>query len=101
MYDRDKDVILATWKEMIGQGLRTAHPEDFGLYSEAQYQRHTYLNRFTENTRIGWAKAVCLTDSNAEVWLPAAFVFLPYQYRAGETQAGGCTRLRSSWASPP
>jgi ribosomal protein S12 methylthiotransferase accessory factor len=86
LYDRDKDVVLASWKEMIGQGLRAVHPEDFGLYSEAQHERHRHLNRFTENTRIGWAKAVCLTDRGAEVWLPAAFVFLPYQYMAGETQ---------------
>jgi ribosomal protein S12 methylthiotransferase accessory factor len=86
LYDPDKDVLLATWKEMTAQGLRAAHPEDFGLYSQKQHQQHAYLNRFTENTRIGWAKAVCLTDKNAEVWLPASCVFLPYKYMDGETQ---------------
>lgn len=86
LYDRDKDVLLAAWKEMTAQGLRAVHPEDFGFYSEKQYQSHTYLNRFTENTRIGWTKAICLTDKNAEVWLPASCVFLPYKYMDGETQ---------------
>lgn len=86
LYDRDKDVILATHKEMTARGLRAAHPSDFGLYSEQQYQQHPYLNRFTEDTPIGWAKSISLTDSKAEVWLPASYVFLPYKYMAGETQ---------------
>lgn len=86
LYDRDKDVRLATWKELTAQGLQAARPSDFGLYSEQQYQQRSYLNRFTEDTPIGWAKAVSLTGGGAEVWLPACFVFLPYRYMEGETQ---------------
>jgi len=85
LYDQDH-VRLASYKELRADGLRAAHPSDFGLYSEQQYQQHSYLRRFTEDTPIGWAKATALTDSNAEVWLPASYVFLPYKYQEGETQ---------------
>ncbi|CAK8714995.1 MAG: ribosomal protein S12 methylthiotransferase accessory factor [Candidatus Electronema aureum] len=85
-YNPQSQVRLASYKELRADGLRAAHPSDFGLYSEQQYQQCGYLRRFTEETRIGWAKSVALTDSHAEVWLPACFVFLPYTYMAGETQ---------------
>lgn len=85
LYDQE-EVVLATFREMIGKGLPAVHPAEFGLYSEKEYQQYPHLNRFSEDTPIGWAKGVSLIDNGTEAWLPASYVFLPYKYKEGETQ---------------
>ena len=85
LYDQD-EVVLATFREMIAKGLPAVHPAEFGLYSEKEHQAYQHLNRFSEDTPIGWTKGISLTDNQAEAWLPASYVFLPYKYKKGETQ---------------
>ena len=62
-------------------------PERFALFSAQQYA--AFANRamprpFSRATRTGWVHGFNLMTSSP-VLLPAAFVYLPYRYRDGET----------------
>jgi ribosomal protein S12 methylthiotransferase accessory factor len=59
-------------------------PQEFALYSEAQYRRSGFpFVRFEENTIVGWARCTELCTSRS-IYVPVSMVYLPYYCRQSE-----------------
>ena len=64
-------------------------PRDFGLYSEAQYQRDDFpYVRFDLGIEHPWVRGSWL-NNNKPVWVPAIFVFLSLELRQEQLIAQG------------
>lgn len=58
---------------------RVVGPEEFALYSDAQYAAETVpFSRPTETGQVRWIQASSI-PSGESVWVPAQFVFIPYE----------------------
>lgn len=76
-YDQ-KTLISASYAELTGQGLPTAAPESFPLYSERQYRTPGFPYRpFSPESRISWTWGTSLVTHH-EVLVPACLVFIPF-----------------------
>src|ERR1700751_4524478 len=61
-----------------------ADPASFALYGESQYRSSDFLFvPFNDDTPVRWVPAIDLKNGE-ETWLPAAMVFVPYNYFRNE-----------------
>jgi thiazole/oxazole-forming peptide maturase SagD family component len=79
-----RELRLASWSELVGQGEAAVHPGAFGLFSAAQYAEPDFpFAPFTEETRVRWVQLTRLPDGS-RWWLPASQVYLYYRRVEGE-----------------
>lgn len=72
------DLIWSTYGELRD---RAVCPEAFALYLQRQYASPDFpWEPFQDGTPVSWTTGVSLVDGEP-VLVPAAFVFVPYQYR--------------------
>ncbi len=83
-YDPES-ILTASYKELLDRGYAACHPDRFALYSPRQYQNGAVYPPFSTRLRTGWVRGWSLTQEK-EMWVPAAFVYLPYQFKSGERQ---------------
>jgi ribosomal protein S12 methylthiotransferase accessory factor len=75
-YD-ERNFAFGTYDELPD---RTLRPEDFALFSPCQYSRPDFpFTRFTRQTYVGWTAGHSLLE-DAPTWVPASFVYIPYDY---------------------
>ncbi|HUJ88948.1 MAG TPA: YcaO-like family protein, partial [Syntrophorhabdales bacterium] len=76
---------LSSYLDLKGEAIP---PDAFALYSREQYDLPGFEYRpFRRNTRINWVQGFSLTRRRP-VFVPAAFVYLPYWPVGGETAIG-------------
>lgn len=79
MYTRE-ELKLSTFNELEEEGLHAVPPERFSLFSSEQYQSPDFpFEPIMSDSLLNWVQGYSLTDGES-VFIPAAFVFLPYVY---------------------
>lgn len=68
------------------------HPNEFALYHNNQYKDERFkIEKFTENIELTWFSTIDLTNGK-ETWLPAQFIYLPFnqdkKYITANTSTG-------------
>lgn len=67
--------LFSTFKNLDAQAIS---PDKFCLYSDEFYKVHSNYVRFAEDKKVRWVKGLDL-KTRAEVYIPAAMVYLPYK----------------------
>lgn len=82
---READLRLDSYRNLREEAV---HPDSFALFSAEQYASPGFEYRpFLEETRINWVQGYSLMRQKP-VFVPAAFVYLPYWPVGGETPIG-------------
>lgn len=73
-------------------GKNAIHPSEFALYHDKQHEDKRFrIEKFTEDLELTWFETTDLTNGN-ETWLPAQFIYLPFnqdkQYITANTSTG-------------
>jgi ribosomal protein S12 methylthiotransferase accessory factor len=80
LYD-DEELVFASYEDC---GLPAADPRSFALFSDEQYAAPGFpFAAFTTRTPVNWVAGHSLSD-NAPRWVPATFVYIPYDRPAAE-----------------
>lgn len=79
LYDVD-ELPLSRFDRLDGEALA---PSSFALYSPAQYEAESFpWVPFRDDTPVRWSRGVDVL-SGSPVWVPAARVYMPYNYYMG------------------
>lgn len=77
-------LVLASYEELVSRGERALDPGRFELFASFQYAQKSFAYEpFERNSPVRWVKGNSLF-SGEEVWVPAAFVYMPYMYEYGK-----------------
>ncbi len=75
---------FASYSQLQKTGMQALPPDDFCLFSEAQYQDNNFrYEKPDKDIMLSWIKGATLPDS-AACYIPSALVFNGYQEQAGE-----------------
>ncbi len=75
---------FASYSQLQEAGMQTLEPDDFCLFSNAQYQDKNFrYEKPDKNTTLNWIKGYTLPD-HASCYIPSALVFNGYQEQAEE-----------------
>jgi len=77
-FECQEDMLIATERELKKKGIPHVSSKKFILFHEGQYSRNNFMyKKFTEDSYVKWIKGYSLIKEK-EVYIPAAFVFIPY-----------------------
>ncbi|HEX8167899.1 MAG TPA: YcaO-like family protein [Beijerinckiaceae bacterium] len=75
-----EELVAGSYSEVRASGADATAPEDFALYSEAQYADPGFhFDRLIPDTRLRWEKGISL-PAFTPTYVPAACVYIPYRY---------------------
>ncbi len=79
-----KQLPLADYETMMKRQERVVSPDKFMLYASWQYEQENFAyDPFLPSSLVRWVKGISLVSGD-EVWVPAAFVYMPYMYKFGQ-----------------
>jgi ribosomal protein S12 methylthiotransferase accessory factor len=85
-FEQRKNMILTTARDFKERDISYIPPKNFVLFHEKQYSENNFAyRRFTEDSYVKWIKGYSLIDEK-DVYVPAAFVFIPYFLEKTETK---------------
>jgi len=94
---QQENIVVATYKELNTQNFYAANPNDYRLFSDAQYEQKNFLfDKFDEDSKIGWIP-MKEYGTDKEILFPAALVMMYYvpqtkdEARIGYSTSGGLT----------
>ena len=71
------DSIFSSFKNLNKHAI---HPKEFALFHKEQFKDERFrMNEFTEDIELTWFPTIDLTDGQ-ETWLPAQFIYLPFNF---------------------
>ncbi|MFN4217372.1 MAG: YcaO-like family protein [Brevinematales bacterium] len=77
-------LVFASYQDLVARGESAIHPDLFGLFAPFQYEQANFAYEpFREDSPVRWVKGNFLF-SGEDVWVPAAFVYMPYMYEYGK-----------------
>lgn len=69
--------IFSSYKNLSKHAI---HPSEFALFHKEQFKDKRFrINEFTEDTELTWFPTLDLTNGK-ETWLPAQFIYLPFNH---------------------
>lgn len=72
-----KDSISASFKNLNKHAIK---PSEFVLFHDKQHSDERFrIEKFTEDIEVSWFPTIDLTNGK-ETWLPAQFIYLPFNY---------------------
>lgn len=81
----ESDFRITSYRDLRGDALA---PDSFALFTQEQYDSPGFEYRpFRNDTQANWVQGYSLTQ-HRPVFVPAAFVYLPYWFTGGETPIG-------------
>lgn len=96
-FEQEKNIVVASYKELCEQKRHAANPKDYSLFSEEQHKQENCLfDKFDENSRIGWIP-MKEYRTDKEILFPACLVLMYYiqqeknEARIGYSTSGGLT----------
>lgn len=79
-----RKLVMASYEELKASGKNVLDPALFQLFAEWQYKEEKFAyDPFEKESIVGWIEGDFLL-SEEKVWIPAAFVYLPYFYEYGK-----------------
>lgn len=97
-YFEQKDhILLGSYNEIIGRGLKAIHPSDIKNFSDDQFDNDEFLfEEFQEDTYTSWLKMEDMRSGD-EIYMPACLILMYYkpksdaEKRIGYATSGGLT----------
>lgn len=96
-FNQKDNLIVASYNDLVKNGLKAMEPEKIKLFSEEQFQEENFLfDKFTKYSKTSWIKMKKLINDE-EIYVPACIVLMYYkpiekdENRIGYATSGGLT----------
>ncbi len=74
-----QDSVFSSYKE-LSKTKHAVHPDEFALFHNEQFKDDRFrMGKFTEDAELTWFPTLDLANGK-ETWLPAQFIYLPYNH---------------------